>query len=162
MNRRLWLSTFVLILLAGPAAAQSGQSPNIHIAKQGAWSADCTAEPQTNERWCQVGTTLESREPAYRVEFNYVRDSRMFFAMGAVWLSKVQAQIDGRPAFTMDRCLRGMCLLKGDGATRLLAEMRAGKKLQLHFEGQAQMPAALGVDLAGFEPMYQRAVAAPK
>lgn len=152
----------MLLLLGAPATAQLPPSRNIHIAAQGPWSVDCTAEPQTGERWCQVGATLESREPAYRVEFNYVRDSRMFFAMGATWLSMVRVQVDGQSPFTIDRCLSGMCLMKGDNAARLLAQMRAGRRLELGFQADARLPGLLAIDLADFEPMYQRALKAPR
>jgi invasion protein IalB len=162
------LSAFLLSLLlfASVAGAQTRDtgalSRDIRIAAQGPWTVDCTPEPQTGEKWCQVGTIFESNEPPYSLQFNYVRDTRMFFAMGAVRLTGVHLQVDGQAAFTLDRCLGGICMLKGTEADRLLQLLRAGKQLSLRFESQTKLPPLLTVDLAAFEPMYRRALAAPK
>jgi invasion protein IalB len=158
---RFHLALFLFAVLAiKPAAAQS--SADIRIAAEGAWAVDCSAEPQTGEKWCQVGTSLQSNAPPYALQFNYVRDTRMFFAMGSVPLSSVQVRVDGRPAFALDRCLHGMCLLKGAEAAQLLSEMRKGKRLALRFESHQRLPGPLVVDLAAFDAMYRRAVAAPR
>jgi hypothetical protein len=150
----------LLLLLLAPAAG--AQTPNLRIAQQGPWTVDCSAEPQTGEKWCQVGTVFESREPPYALQFNYVRDTRMFFAMGAVRLTALHVQVDGQAVFALDRCLGGICMLKGAEAERLLQLLRAGKQLSLRFESQTRLPPLLTVDLAAFEPMYRRALAAPK
>jgi invasion protein IalB len=157
----LRLSAFLgcLLLLVSTAGAQT---PNLRIAQQGRWTVDCTAEPQTGEKWCQVGTVFDSNEPPYSLQFNYVRDSHMFFAMGAVPLTAVHLTIDGQAAFTLERCLGGICMMKGAEAERLLQLMRTGHELALRFESQTRLPPRLTVDLASFEPMYRRVLAAPK
>ena len=157
--QRLSALLFYLLLFAPAAGAQT---PNLRIAAQGPWAVDCTAEPQTGEKWCQVGTLLESREPPYSLQFNYVRDTRMFFAMSAVKLTGVRLQIDGQAAFTLDRCLGGICMLKGAEAERLLKLLLSGRQLGLAFESGTKLPPLLTVDLAAFEPMYKRALAAPR
>jgi invasion protein IalB len=157
----IWRSLACLVFgaLAAPLAAQPADQ---RIATQGAWTVDCSAEPQTGEKWCEVGTALESLSPPYELHFNYVRDSHMFFARGSMSLSKVQAQVDGQPAFVLDRCLGGMCLIKGADAERLLAEMRAGKGLTLRFGSTGRQVGPIIVDLAAFNAMYQRALAGPR
>lgn len=157
----IWRSLVCLVLgaLAAPLAAQPADQ---RIAAQGAWTVDCSAEPQTGEKWCEVGTTLESLSPPYELHFNYVRDSRMFFTRGSMSLSRARAQVDGQPAFALDRCLGGMCLIKGTDAERLLAEMRAGKNLALHFEAPGRRLGPITVDLAAFDAMYRRALAGPR
>lgn len=154
--------SFLLLALVLPALETDAQTPSLRIAAQGAWTVDCTAEPQTGEKWCQVGTLFESREPPYSLQFNYVRDTRMFFAMGAVKLTGVRLQIDSQAAFTLDRCLGGICMMKGAEAERLLQLLRSGRQLSLTFESYIKLPPLLTVDLAAFEPMYRRALAAPK
>lgn len=151
----------LLLALFAPALARA-QTPNIRIAAQGPWTVDCTAEPQTGEKWCQVGTLFESREPPYSLQFNYVRDTRMFFAMGAVKLTGVRLQIDGQAPFALERCLGGICMMKGAEADRLLQLLLAGRRLGLTFESRTTLPPLLTVDLAAFEPMYRRVLAAPK
>jgi len=156
----LRLSVFLsTLLLVAPAA--DAQKRDIRIAAQGPWTVDCTAEPQTGEKWCQVGTVFESNEPPYSLQFNYVRDTRMFFAMGAVRLTAVTLKVDGQP-FAFDRCLGGICLMKGAEAERLLQLLRSGHQLAIKFESQSKLPPLLTVDLAAFEPMYKRVLAAPK
>ncbi|WP_170921159.1 invasion associated locus B family protein [Enhydrobacter aerosaccus] len=151
-----------LFLLAASASALAQPVPNIRIASKGAWTADCTPEAQTGEKWCQAGTVLRSSNPPYSLEFNYVRDSRMFFARGSMPLSGVHAQVEGHSVFDFDRCLAGMCLLKGAPADQLLTQMRAGGRLMLRFDTRAQLPGPLTVDLADFDAMYRAALAAPK
>ncbi len=151
---------FLALVLPAPIVAQP--SPNIRIAAKGPWVVDCSPEPQTGEKWCQVGAVLQSDSPPYALQFNYVRDSRMFFAMGSVPLSTVRAQVDNHPVFTLDRCLAGMCMTKGAPAENLLAEMRAGGHLVLQFESRQRLPGPLTVDLADFEAMYRAALAAPR
>jgi invasion protein IalB len=158
MRRPSVLLLFLLLL----APAVGAQTPNLRIARQGPWMVDCSAEPQTGEKWCQVGTVFESREPPYALQFNYVRDTRMFFAMGAVKLTGVHLQVDGQATFAFDRCLGGICLMKGAEADRLLQLLRSGRQLAIKFESQTKLPPLLTVELADFEPMYRRALAAPK
>src|SRR5476651_593583 len=140
------LSAFLLSLLlfASVAGAQTRDtgalSRDIRIAAQGPWTVDCTPEPQTGEKWCQVGTLFESNEPPYSLQFNYVRDTRMFFAMGAVKLTGLRLQIDGQVAFAFDRCLGGICMMKGAEADRLLQRLLAGRQLGLTFESQGKLP----------------------
>jgi invasion protein IalB len=155
--------TLIGVLLALSAAGTClAQTPNLHVARQGPWSVDCTAEPQTGEKWCQVGVAIESSQPPFSLQFNYVRDSHMFFARGSFWLNNVHVTVDDQPEFQLSRCLSGMCLLKDDGASRLLGRMRAGHKVTLRFEGQSRVPLTISYDLADFEPMYRRLLAAPR
>ncbi|MBS0519950.1 MAG: invasion associated locus B family protein [Proteobacteria bacterium] len=157
---RLLASLLLVLAFSWPAFAQP--TPNIHIASKGPWSVDCSAEPQTGEKWCEVSTTFKSDKPPYAVEFHYVRDSRMFFARGSVPLSGARVQVDSHAAYVFDRCLAGMCLLKGPPAERLLAELRSGTRLQLQFEARPQIPGPLAVELADFDAMYRATLAAPK
>ncbi|MEI9900218.1 MAG: hypothetical protein WDN31_08915 [Hyphomicrobium sp.] len=144
------------------ASAVGAQAPDIRIAAQGPWKVDCTTEPQTGENWCQVGTSFESSQPPYSLQFNYVRDTHMFFARGAVWLTGVHLQVDGQAPFTLDRCLGGICMTKGPEADRLLQLLLTGRQLALKFESQTRLPPLLTVDLAAFAPMYKRVLAAPR
>jgi hypothetical protein len=159
MFRRIVLPLLVLTL---SASALAQPSSNIRVASKGVWAVDCSAEPQTGEKWCQVGTVLQSNSPPYSLQFNYVRDSRMFFARGSQPLSTVRAQVEGHAVYLFDKCLAGMCLLKGAPADQLLAEMRAGGRIVLQFEMRPSLPGPLTVDLADFDAMYRAAVAAPK
>ena len=127
------------------------------MARDGAWLLDCTPEPQTRVVWCQVGVRLDSLTPPYRLQFNYVRDTHMFFAVGSPAFARVSATVDGQPAFYLERCLGGMCLLKGEPAERLLKQACEGRTLTLKFEGR-NLPESFQVPLAGFEPLYRRAV----
>jgi hypothetical protein len=145
----LWL--LAGLLSPAPVPAQPAQA----MARDGAWLLDCTPEPQTRVVWCQVGVRLDSLTPPYQLQFNYVRDSRMFFAMGSPAFARVLATVDDQPAFYLERCLGGMCLLKGEPAERLLKQAREGRTLTLQFEG-AQLPGPFRVPLAGFEPLYRR------
>lgn len=138
------------------------QLANIHVARKGDWSVDCSAEPQTHEKWCQVGVTLSSTDPPYAVEFNYVRDSRMFFGRSTVPLNGVSVRVDDHAPYALERCLANMCLLRNAPAERLLAEMRTGHKLLLRFDARPPMPGPLTVDLADFDAMYRAALLAPK
>jgi invasion protein IalB len=155
----LRLRPFTLALLvAGLLAPANAQAqPARPIAREGAWRLDCTPEPQTRVVWCQVGIRLDSLTPPYQLEFNYVRDSHMFFAMGTPGFARVLAAVDGQPTFYIERCLGGMCLIKDEPAGRLLKQMREGRTLTLLFEG-APLPGAFAVPLAGFEPLYRRAL----
>lgn len=152
---------FLLVLaFSSPALAQP--TPNIHIAAKGPWSVDCSAEPQTGEKWCEVTVTLSSNDPPYALEFHYVRDSRMFFARGSLAFSAVRVQVDGHAAYMLGTCMAKMCMLSGAPAGQLLTEMRTGTRLQLQFETRPKMDQPLTVELADFDAMYRAALAAPK
>lgn len=140
-----------------PLSEPGAQPPSRPLAAVGAWVLDCTPEPTTGEKWCQVGTSLESLQPPYSLQFNYIRDSRMFFAMGSPRFSKVQVRVDSHRPYDLERCLGGMCLIKGETARLLLEEMRGGTTLVLEFEGR-QLPGPLSVGLAGFDDLYRRAL----
>jgi hypothetical protein len=126
------------------------------MAHDGAWRLDCTPEPQTRVVWCQIGVRLDSLTPPHQLEFNYVRDRGMFFAMGTPAFARVLATVDDQPTFFLERCLGGMCLIKDEPAGRLLKQMREGRNLVLKFEGG--LPGTVTVSLAGFEPLYRRAL----
>ncbi|HTR87466.1 MAG TPA: invasion associated locus B family protein [Reyranella sp.] len=153
------VSTVVLLMLA--LAAPAAVARDVRIASQGPWAVDCGTEPP-GDTWCQVGVSFESIHPAYGLQFNYVRDSRMFFAMGAPAPTLVRAHVDGQAPFSLERCLARICLVKGEAAERLLQQMLAGKSLVVEFVGGPGMPPPFTVDLAGFAPMYRRALAGPK
>ncbi len=152
-----------IFLLAAILAASSGAEaqPAKPIAREGAWRLDCSPEPETRVVWCQVGVRLDSLTPPYALQFNYVRDSHMFFAMGTPGFERVLASVDGQPAVALERCLGGMCLIKGDPAAQLLQQMREGRTLTLKFAG-APVPGAFPVPLEGFETLYRRALGAEK
>lgn len=157
---RFLASLFLALALSWPAFAQP--TPNIHIASKGPWSVDCSAEPQTGEKWCEVSTAFKGDKPPYSAEFHYVRDSRMFFVRGSIPMSGARVQVDSHAAYVLDRCLAGMCLLKGASAERLLAELRSGTRLLVQFQTRPQIPGPLAVELADFDAMYRATLAAPK
>jgi len=145
-----------LALAASPAAAS-----DVRIASEGPWTVACSAE-EPGDTWCQVGISFESVEPPYGLQLNYVRESRMFFAMGAPEPTLVRAHVDNHAPFDLDRCLAKMCLIKNESAEQLLQQMLNGRSLVVEFVGRHGMPPPFTVDLAGFAPMYRRALAEPK
>jgi invasion protein IalB len=157
-----------MVKLAGPIpllllalAASSAAAHDLRIASQGPWAVDCSPEAP-GDTWCQVGVSFESVKPPYGLQFNYVRDSRMFFAMGAPVPTRVRAHVDSQAPFDLDRCLAKMCLIKDEPAAHLLQQMLGGRSLVVEFVGGRGMPPPFTVDLAGFAPMYRRALAGPK
>jgi invasion protein IalB len=122
------------------------------VARQGAWSTECTPSIKVTKHNCRVVTRFAGSTSTTVESFEYSLADGTFIANVLSPLSELRARVDESRPFSLI-CSSDRCVLTA--AAALLEQLKSGDVLLLQYENQG--PHVQDVSLDGFNEVYRRA-----